>query len=295
MNKSAGIKLKDAIKAHKPLQIVGTVNAYSALLAKKTGHKAIYLSGGGVAASSLGVPDLGISTFEDVLTDASRITHVCDLPLLVDADTGWGGTFNISRAIKSFINCGVAGIHLEDQVSQKRCGHRPNKEIVSKEEMADRIKSAVDAKTDNDFLIMARTDSLANEGLEKALERAVFYQEVGADAIFPEALVSLEEYTAFKESLNIPILANITEFGKTPIFSSEQLNSVGVDMILYPLSAFRAMSKVSEQVYNEIRLNGSQENVISEMQTRDELYEVLDYHSFEKKLDELFKDKKGKS
>ena len=287
---SQGKKLKKAIKEGKPLQIVGTINAYTALLAEQAGHKAIYLSGGGVAASSLGVPDLGITTLQDVLIDVERITNASSLPLLVDADTGWGGAFNISRTVTSLISYGAAGMHIEDQVAQKRCGHRPNKEIVSTGEMVDRIKAAVDAKTDKDFVIMARTDALANEGLESAIERAKAYEESGADALFPEALIELEQYEEFKKHVKIPILANITEFGKTPLFSCEQLNKAGVDMVLYPLSAFRAMSKAAEAVYLDISKNGTQESQIKNMQSRDELYDVLDYHSFEKKLDELFKE-----
>ena len=287
---SAGKKLREAIANNSPLQIVGTINAYTALLAEKSGHKAIYLSGGGVAASSLGVPDLGITSLQDVLVDVERITNSTDLPLLVDIDTGWGGAFNISRAVKSLINSGAGGLHIEDQVAQKRCGHRPNKEIVSKQEMVDRVKAAVDAKTDDDFVVMARTDALANEGIDLAIERSLAYQEAGADALFPEALTTLEEYKMFSKEIDIPILANITEFGKTPLFNCEELKDSGVSMVLYPLSAFRAMSKAAESVYEEINQSGSQENVLNKMQTRDELYEVLDYHSFEKKLDDLFKE-----
>jgi len=287
---SAGKKLREAIATNSPLQIVGTINAYTALLAEKSGHKAIYLSGGGVAASSLGVPDLGITSLQDVLVDVERITNSTDLPLLVDIDTGWGGAFNISRAVKSLINSGAGGLHIEDQVAQKRCGHRPNKEIVSKQEMVDRVKAAVDAKTDDDFVVMARTDALANEGIDLAIERSLAYQEAGADALFPEALTTLEEYKMFSKKIDIPILANITEFGKTPLFNCEELKDSGVSMVLYPLSAFRAMSKAAESVYEEINQSGSQENVLNKMQTRDELYEVLDYHSFEKKLDDLFKE-----
>jgi len=292
MNKniSQGKKLKQAISENTPLQIVGTVNAYSSLLAQKKGHKAIYLSGGGVAASSMGLPDLGITTLQDVLIDVERITRVCELPLLVDADTGWGGAFNISRMVKSMITSGAAGIHMEDQVEQKRCGHRPNKELVSSEEMQNRIKAAADAKTDSDFMIMARTDAIANEGLDSALRRAASYVEAGANAIFAEAVGELEDYKKFAENLNVPILANITEFGKTPLFSKEELKEVGVDMILYPLSAFRSMSKAAEGVYSEILEKGTQQNLIDKMQTRDELYEVLDYHTFEKKLDDLFEE-----
>ena len=287
---SKGKKLKKAISENTPLQIVGTVNAYSSLLAEKKGHKAIYLSGGGVAASSMGLPDLGITTLQDVLIDVERITSVCELPLLVDADTGWGGAFNISRMVKSMITSGAAGIHIEDQVEQKRCGHRPNKELVSSEEMQNRIKAGVDAKTDSDFMIMARTDAIANEGLDSALGRAASYVEAGADAIFAEAITEIEDYKKFSENLNVPILANITEFGKTPLFSKEELKEAGVDMILYPLSAFRAMSKAAEGVYSEILEKGTQQDLIDRMQTRDELYEVLDYHTFEKKLDDLFEE-----
>ena len=287
---SQGKKLKQTISENTPLQIVGTVNAYSSLLAEKKGHKAIYLSGGGVAASSMGLPDLGITTLQDVLIDVERITSVCELPLLVDADTGWGGAFNISRMVKSMITSGAAGIHIEDQVEQKRCGHRPNKELVSSEEMQNRIKAAVDAKTDPHFMIMARTDAIANEGLDSALGRAASYVEAGADAIFAEAITEIEDYKKFSENLNVPILANITEFGKTPLFSKEELKEAGVDMILYPLSAFRAMSKAAERVYSEILEKGTQQDLIDRMQTRDELYEVLDYHTFEKKLDDLFEE-----
>ena len=289
MSQSQGKKLKDAIANNNPLKIVGTINAYSALLAEKECHNAIYLSGGGVAASSLGVPDLGISSLQDVLIDVERITNATSVPLLVDADTGWGGAFNIARTVKSFINYGAAGLHIEDQVSQKRCGHRPNKEIVSTAEMIDRIKAAVDAKTDNDFVVMARTDALANEGLDLAIERAVAYQEAGADALFPEAFIELDQYRELKKHVKIPILANITEFGKTPLFGCEELSQSGVDMVLYPLTAFRAMSKAAEEVFKEIKMSDNQESLLKNMQTRDELYDVLDYHSFENKLDELFK------
>jgi methylisocitrate lyase len=290
MNDSQGKKLKAALSNNSPLKIVGTINAYTALLAEKEGHEAIYLSGGGVAASSLGVPDLGISSLQDVLVDVERITNATSLPLLVDADTGWGGAFNISRTVKSLINYGAAGMHIEDQVSQKRCGHRPNKEIVSTQEMIDRIKTSVDSKTDQDFVVMARTDALANEGLESAIERALAYQEAGADALFPEAFIKLEQYVELKKHITIPILANITEFGQTPLFGCDELADSGVDMVLYPLTAFRAMSKAAEMVYREIKHNNSQESLLKNMQTRDELYDVLDYHSFENKLDELFKD-----
>jgi len=287
---SAGQKFREALSNNSPLKIVGTINAYSALLAEKSGHRAIYLSGGGVAASSLGVPDLGITSLQDVLIDVERITNVTEIPLLVDADTGWGGAFNIARTVRSLTNAGAAGLHIEDQVAQKRCGHRPNKEIVTSKEMIDRLKAAVDAKTDQNFVVMARTDALANEGLDSAIERAVAYQEAGADALFPEALTKLDEYIAMSKELNIPILANITEFGQTPLFNCQQLKEAGVAMVLYPLSAFRAMSKAAEGIYDEIQKEGSQEKVLDRMQSRDELYEVLDYHSFEKKLDELFED-----
>jgi len=287
---SAGQKFREALSNNSPLKIVGTINAYSALLAEKSGHRAIYLSGGGVAASSLGVPDLGITSLQDVLIDVERITNVTEIPLLVDADTGWGGAFNIARTVRSLTNAGAAGLHIEDQVAQKRCGHRPNKEIVTSKEMIDRLKAAVDAKTDQNFVVMARTDALANEGLDLAIERAVAYQEAGADALFPEALTKLDEYIAMSKELNIPILANITEFGQTPLFNCQQLKEAGVAMVLYPLSAFRAMSKAAEGIYDEILKEGSQEKVLDRMQTREELYEVLDYHSFENKLDELFKD-----
>jgi methylisocitrate lyase len=289
-NTSPGKLFRNAISENNPLKILGTINAYTALLAEKEGHEAIYLSGGGVAASSLGVPDLGISSLQDVLIDVERITNATTVPLLVDADTGWGGAFNIARTVKSLINYGAAGLHIEDQISQKRCGHRPNKEIVSSQEMLDRIKAAVDAKTDEDFVIMARTDALATEGIEGAIERALAYQEAGADALFPEAFFKLEQYIELKKHIRIPVLANITEFGKTPLFGCDELDASGVDMVLYPLSAFRAMSKAAETVYSEIKSNDSQEGLLKNMQTRDELYDVLDYHSFENKLDELFKD-----
>ena len=287
-NISRGSVFKKAIKDNNPLQVVGTINAYTSILAEKSGHKAIYLSGGGVAASSLGVPDLGITTLQDVLIDVERITNSSELPLLVDADTGWGGAFNISRMVKSMISVGAAAIHIEDQVAQKRCGHRPNKELVTLEEMVDRIKAAVDAKTDLNFQIMARTDSIASEGLDLALERAIAYQEAGADAIFAEAVTDISQYQSFREVLKVPILANITEFGKTPLFNKQELEKVGIDIILYPLSAFRAMSKVAQEVYKEIYQKGTQKDILDKMQTRDELYELLDYHSYEEKLDNLF-------
>ena len=285
---SSGKKFKKLVSETKPLQIVGTVNAYSSIMAEKVGHQAIYLSGGGVAASSLGVPDLGITSLADVLEDAKRITQATSLPLLVDADTGWGGSFNIARCVREMIKSGVAGIHIEDQVSQKRCGHRPNKAIVSTSEMIDRIKSAVDAKTDSDFVIMARTDALAIEGMQSAIDKAKAFVEAGADMIFPEALSSIEQYREFSDSLSVPILANITEFGKTPLYSKTELYEVGVDMILYPLSAFRAMSNAALNVYQHILKDGHQRNVIESMQTREELYDFLDYHQYEKQLDNLF-------
>jgi len=286
---SSGKKFRKLVTKTNPLQIVGTVNAYSAIMAEKVGHQSIYLSGGGVAASSLGVPDLGITSLTDVLEDAKRITNVTSLPLLVDADTGWGGAFNIARCVREMIKSGVAAIHLEDQVSQKRCGHRPNKEIVSTGEMIDRIKSAVDAKTDPDFVIMARTDALAVEGIDSAIDKAQSFIEAGADMIFPEALNTIEQYREFSDSLSVPILANITEFGQTPLFSKSELSEVGVDMILYPLSAFRAMSNAALNVYQHILNDGHQHNVLDSMQTRDELYDFLDYHRYEKQLDDLFK------
>ena len=286
---SSGKKFRELVTKTNPLQIVGTVNAYSAIMAEKVGHQSIYLSGGGVAASSLGVPDLGITSLTDVLEDAKRITNVTSLPLLVDADTGWGGAFNIARCVREMIKSGVAAIHLEDQVSQKRCGHRPNKEIVSTGEMIDRIKSAVDAKTDPDFVIMARTDALAVEGIDSAIDKAQSFIEAGADMIFPEALNTIEQYREFSDSLSVPILANITEFGQTPLFSKSELSEVGVDMILYPLSAFRAMSNAALNVYQHILNDGHQRNVLDSMQTRDELYDFLDYHRYEKQLDDLFK------
>tara|TARA_B100001013_G_C24569227_1_gene425856 strand:- start:118 stop:996 length:879 start_codon:yes stop_codon:yes gene_type:complete len=288
-NISKGSTFRKAIKNNQPLQIVGTINAYTSILAEKSGHRAIYLSGGGVAASSLGVPDLGITTLQDVLVDVERITSTTKLPLLVDADTGWGGAFNISRMVKSMISAGAAAIHIEDQVEQKRCGHRPNKELVSSQEMVNRIKAAVDAKTDSEFVVMARTDAIDNEGIESALERVVAYQEAGADAIFAEAVIEIDQYKSFRENLRIPILANITEFGKTPYFTKEELKRVGIDMILYPLSAFRAMSKAAQEVYIEILKKGTQKHIVGKMQTRDELYDLLDYHSYEEKLDNLFK------
>ncbi len=289
---SAGVKFKAALQEEKPLQIVGTINANHALLAKRAGYRAIYLSGGGVAAGSLGVPDLGITTLEDVLTDVRRITSVCDLPLLVDADTGFGpSAFNIGRTVKDLIKAGAAAMHIEDQVQAKRCGHRPNKEIVSKGEMVDRIKAAVDARTDSDFCIMARTDSIAIEGLDAAIERANAYIEAGADLVFPEAIRDLESYKKFSAAVGKPILANITEFGLTPLFTRDELRESGVGMILYPLSAFRAMNKAAENVFEAIRRDGTQAGVIDTMQTREELYERINYYEFEKALDQFQSEK----
>ena len=286
---SAGQKFREAVKQEKPLQIVGTINANHALMAKRVGYRAIYLSGGGVAAGSLGVPDLGISTLDDVLTDVRRITDVCDLPLLVDADTGFGASaFNVGRTVRSLIKAGAAATHIEDQVGAKRCGHRPGKELVSTQEMCDRIKSAVDARTDPSFVVMARTDGLAGEGLEAALERAAKYVEAGADMIFPEAVTELAQYRKFVEATKVPVLANITEFGKTPLFTLDELRSAGVAIALYPLSAFRAMNKAALAVYEAVRRKGTQKDVVASMQTRDELYDFLDYHAYERKLDELF-------
>jgi methylisocitrate lyase len=286
---SAGKRFREALAQEKPLQIVGTINANHALMAKRVGYRAIYLSGGGVAAGSLGMPDLGISGLEDVLIDIRRITDVCDLPLLVDVDTGFGASaFNVARTTRSLIKAGAAAMHIEDQVGAKRCGHRPGKELVSADEMADRIKAAVDARTDPGFVIMARTDALANEGLEKAIERSVRCVEAGADMIFPEAITDLPMYRKFADAVKVPILANITEFGKSPLFTVEELRSANVAMILYPLSAFRAMNKAALKVYENLRKTGTQKGSIAEMQTREELYDIINYHSYEKKLDELF-------
>ena len=285
---SSGAKFRNALKENSPLIIPGAINAYSAILAEKSGHQALYLSGGGVAAASYGVPDLGITSLEDVLIDARRITNASSLPLLVDIDTGWGGAFNISRTIKEMIQAGVAAVHIEDQISQKRCGHRPNKSLVSSAEMEDRIKAAVDGRTDESFFIMARTDSFASEGMSGAIERAQSYIEQGADGIFLEAVSNLDDYKILKESISAPVLANITEFGKTPLFTAEELSSVGVDMVLFPLSAFRAMSQIAEKVYISLAKDGTQEPLLDIMQTRNELYERLNYHEYENKLDELF-------
>ena len=285
---SRGVVFRHAVTMEKPLQVVGVLNAYAALLAESAGFKAIYLSGGGVAAGSLGVPDLGISTLEDVLIDVRRITDACELPLLVDVDTGFGSAFNIARTVKSLIKYEAAAMHIEDQVQAKRCGHRPGKALVSLNEMCDRIKAAVDARNDPGFVIMARTDALASEGLSATLERAQAYVSAGADMIFAEAVTELEHYQIISEQLQVPVLANLTEYGKTPLFTREQLASVGVSLILYPLSAFRAMSAAALQVYQTIREDGSQEKVVNSMQTREELYQTLNYYDYEKKLDELF-------
>ncbi len=284
---SAGAAFKKALVEETPLQIVGTINANHALLAKRAGFRAIYLSGGGVAAGSLGIPDLGITTLEDVLTDVRRITNVCDTPLLVDADTGFGTTaFNIARTVKELTKAGAAAMHIEDQVGAKRCGHRPNKEIVSKSEMVDRIKAAVDARTDENFQIMARTDAIANEGIDSALDRIHAYVEAGADLVFPEAIENLADYSKISSAVSKPILANITEFGQTPLFTRDELAANGVGMILYPLSAFRAMNKAAENVFTSIRRDGTQANVIDTMQTREELYQAINYYEYEKALDQ---------
>ncbi|QFT55036.1 methylisocitrate lyase [Microbulbifer sp. THAF38] len=286
---SAGARFRSALAENQPLQVVGTINAYSAIMAERIGHKAIYLSGAGVANASYGLPDLGMTSLDNVLEDVRRITAASELPLLVDIDTGWGGAFNIARTIKEMIRAGAAAVHIEDQVAQKRCGHRPNKEIVSKQEMVDRIKAAVDARTDDDFFIMARTDAFAQEGLDAAVERAQACIEAGADGIFAEAVTELEHYRAFKDALNVPILANITEFGKTELYNAKELGEAGADIVLYPLSAFRAMNRAAENVYSSILQNGDQKAVVDTMQTREELYDYLNYHVFEQKLDELFK------
>ncbi len=285
---SPGTRFRAGVKAERPLQVVGVVNAYAARLAEHSGFRALYVSGGGVAASSLGIPDLGISTMDDVLTDVRRITDITDLPVLVDIDTGWGGAFNIGRTIKSMIKFGAAAVHMEDQVQAKRCGHRPGKAIVPKEEMVDRVKAAVDARTDPGFVIMARTDAIAVEGLEAAVARAAACVEAGADMIFPEAVKDLETYRQFAQAVNVPILANITEFGSTSLFTVEELRGAGVSLVLYPLSAFRAMSKAALAVYGAIRKDGSQKNVVDLMQTREELYDHLGYHAYEQKLDAIF-------
>ena len=284
-----GRRFRDALTQEKPLQVVGTICAYHALMAKRVGYRAIYLSGGGVAAGSLGMPDLGISNLDDVLIDIRRITDVCDLPLLVDVDTGFGASaFNVARTTRSIAKAGAAAMHIEDQVGAKRCGHRPGKELVSKEEMCDRIKAAVDARGDESFVVMARTDALAGEGFDSAVSRAVSYAEAGADMIFPEAITDLAMYRKFADAVKVPVLANITEFGKTPLFTAEELRSAGVAIALYPLSAFRAMNKAALGVYETLRKTGTQQGALPQMQTREELYDFLDYHAYEQKLDELF-------
>lgn len=291
---SPGLTLRSAVAAERPLQVVGAITAYTARMAQACGYKALYISGGGVAANSLGMPDLGISTMDDVLIDIRRITDVCSLPVLVDADTGWGGAFNIARTVRQFIKAGAAGLHIEDQVSTKRCGHRPGKEVVSKEEMVDRVKAAVDARTDPNFVIMARTDALAIEGIDKAIERAIACVEAGADMIFPEAMTELSMYRKFKDAVKVPILANITEFGHTPLYTRDELGSVGVDIVLHCCSAYRAMNAAALNVYQSIRRDGTQKNVLDTMQTRADLYKYLDYHSYEQKLDSLFAASKAK-
>jgi methylisocitrate lyase len=286
-----GNKLRQAVVDNHPLQVVGAVTAYCAILAQKSGHKALYLSGGGVAASSLGIPDLGITTLHDVCEDARRITAASDLPLLVDIDTGWGGAFNIARATREIAQAGAAGFHIEDQVMQKRCGHRPNKAVVSQGEMVDRIKAAVDARVDASFVIMARTDALAVEGMSSAIERAQACVEAGADMIFPEAMTTLQQYAEFTRAVQVPVLANITEFGATPLYTTTQLADVGIKLVLYPLSAFRAMSKAALDVYRHILADGTQQHVVPAMQTRAELYDHLGYHAYEQQLDRLFAEK----
>ena len=289
---SAGQKLREALEKESPLQVVGTINAYSAIMAEKVGYRAIYLSGGGVANASFGLPDLGMTSLNDVLEDVKRITGACNLPLLVDIDTGWGGAFNIARTIKDMTRSGAAGAHIEDQVAQKRCGHRPNKEIVSCEEMEDRIKAAVDAKLDSNFILMARTDALAVSGLQEVIDRAGRFQEAGADAIFAEAMTELSMYEKVVRSVDIPVLANITEFGATPLYTLEELRSVGIAMALYPLSAFRAMNQAALDVYSTLRSQGTQATLIEKMQSRNDLYEFLGYHDYENKLDALFSKEK---
>ncbi|UHQ18149.1 methylisocitrate lyase [Lysobacter sp. KIS68-7] len=285
---TAGARFRSAVKEESPLQVMGAITAYAGLMAKRTGYKALYLSGGGVAANSLGMPDLGISTMEDVLIDARRIVDAAQMPLLVDIDTGWGGAFNIARAIRNFTNIGVAAVHMEDQVGQKRCGHRPGKEVVTKDEMVDRVKAAVDARTDESFVIMARTDAAAVEGIDSAIDRACAYVEAGADMIFPEAMKTLEDYKRFKAAVKVPILANLTEFGSTPFFTTDELRSANVDIALYCCGAYRAMNKGALHFYETVRREGTQKNIIDTLQTRAELYDFLGYHAYEDKLDALF-------
>ena len=289
---SMGRRFRAAVATESPLQVMGAITAYAGLMAKRVGYKALYLSGGGVAAKSLGMPDLGISTMEDVLTDARRIVDATGMPLLVDIDTGWGGAFNIGRTIRSFERVGVAAVHMEDQVGQKRCGHRPGKEVVSKGEMVDRVKSAVDARTDDGFVIMARTDAAAVEGVDAAIERAVAYVEAGADMIFPEAMGSLEDYRRFKQAVKVPILANLTEFGSTPFYTVDELREAGVDIALYCCGAYRAMNKAALNFYETVRRDGTQKHIIDTLQTRAELYDFLGYHAYEDKLDALFAQEK---
>jgi methylisocitrate lyase len=290
---SPGAQFRAAVKTEKPLQIIGAINAYTARLAEATGFKAVYLSGGGVAVNSLGVPDLAISTMDDVLTDVRRITDVASIPLLVDIDTGWGSAFNIARTIRAMVKAGAGAVHIEDQVGAKRCGHRPGKQVVSKEEMVDRIKAAVDARSDADFVIMARTDALAVEGLTAAMDRAQAYVAAGADMIFPEAITKLEDFRSFRAAVKVPVLANITEFGQTPLFSTQELASADVDMVLYCCSAYRAMNAAALKVYQTIRSQGTQRDLLPLMQSREEMYKYLDYHAYEKKLDELFAERKS--
>ena len=290
--RSPGARFRAAVQEESPLQVMGAITAYAGLMAKRTGYKALYLSGGGVAANSLGVPDLGISTMEDVLTDARRIVDATGMPLLVDIDTGWGGAFNIGRTIRSFIGIGVAAVHMEDQVGQKRCGHRPGKEVVPKAEMVDRIKAAVDARSDESFVIMARTDAAAVEGLGAAVDRAAAYVEAGADMVFPEAMTSLDDYRRVKAAVGVPILANLTEFGSTPLFTTDELRDAGVDIALYCCGAYRAMNKAALHFYETVRRDGTQKHIVDTLQTRAELYDFLGYHAYEDKLDALFaKDK----
>ena len=291
-NTSAGARFRAALSAETPLQVMGAITAYAGLMAKRTGYRALYLSGGGVAANSLGMPDLGISTMEDVLTDARRIVDATRMPLLVDIDTGWGGAFNIARTIRNFERVGVAAVHMEDQVGQKRCGHRPGKEVVTKDEMVDRVKAAVDARSDRDFVVMARTDAAAVEGLDSAIERAVAYVEAGADMVFPEAMTSLEDYRKVKAAVGVPVLANLTEFGSTPFHTTDELRDAGVDIALYCCGAYRAMNKAALGFYEAVRRDGTQKHVIDTLQTRAELYDFLGYHAYEDKLDQLFAQKK---
>ena len=292
MNSSAGARFRAALSAESPLQVMGAITAYAGLMAKCTGYRALYLSGGGVAANSLGMPDLGISTMEDVLIDARRIVDATGMPLLVDIDTGWGGAFNIARTIRNFERVGVAAVHMEDQVGQKRCGHRPGKEVVTKDEMVDRVKAAVDARSDREFVIMARTDAAAVEGLDSAIERAVAYVEAGADMVFPEAMTSLDDYRKVKAAVGVPVLANLTEFGSTPFYTTDELRDAGVDIALYCCGAYRAMNKAALGFYEAVRRDGTQKHVIDTLQTRAELYDFLGYHAYEDKLDQLFAQKK---